>query len=71
MEKSSIKLISNITLKNKYQNNPYAYLPYDLLPSPYNDKRLYNALTIYQQNQQTKRMFWTKNVVDESGNPIK
>lgn len=71
MEKSSLKLKSNIALKSKYENNPYGYLPYDLLPSPYNDKRMFNALTPYQQEQQTKYLFQAKYVVDENGEIIK
>lgn len=65
MEKSSIKLISNITLKSRYEKNPNAYLPYDLLPTVYRDARLSNELTPYQRKQQIKRLFWTEKVVDE------
>ena len=71
MGNSSLKLKSNIALKSKYEDNPYGYLPYDLLPSPYNDKRMFNALTPYQQEQQTKSLFQAKHIVDENGNVIK
>lgn len=65
MEKSSIKIISNIALKSKFDKNPNAYLPYDLLSTIYHDVRSSNDLSPYQQKQQLKRLFWTENVVDE------
>lgn len=64
MEKSSIKIISNIALKSKFDKNQNAYLPYDLLPAVYHDVRASNDLTPYQQKQQLKKLFWTENVVD-------
>ena len=65
MEKSSIKIISNIALKSSYEKNPNGYLPYDLLPTVFRDARLVNELTSYQRKQQIKKMFWTEKVVDE------
>jgi len=65
MEKSSIKIISNITLKSRYEKNPLAYLPFDLLPSDFRDVRLNHQLTPYQRQQMIKKLFWTETVVDE------
>ena len=65
MEKSSIKIISNITLKSLYEKNPKAYLPYDLLPAVDKDARLNHKLTPYQEKQLIKKLFWTEIIVDE------
>lgn len=65
MEKSSIKIVSNITLKSRYEKNPTAYLPYDLLPTVNRDARLNHNLTPYQYKQMTKYLFWTENIIDE------
>ena len=65
MEKSSLRIISNIALKRDYEKNPKAYLPYDLLPREDRDARLTHRLTEYQQKQQIKKLFWTENVIDK------
>ena len=65
MEKSSIKIISNITLKSSYEQDPLAYLPYDLLPTVYRDVRMKNSLTSYQRKQALKGHFFAKRIVDE------
>lgn len=65
MEKSSIKIISNIMLKSRYEKNPIAYRPYDLLPAVNQDARLNHNLTPYQRQQMIKKLFWTETVVDE------
>lgn len=65
MEKSSLKIISNIALKRDFEKNPKAYLPYDLLPWKDRDARLSNRLTPYQQKQQIKKLFWTESIIDE------
>ena len=65
MEKSSIKIISNIALKSSYERNSNAYLPYDLLPKSYWDARVEDFLTPYQRKQQLKKMFHAEKIVDE------
>lgn len=65
MEKSSIKIISNIALKSSFEKNPNAYLPYDILPKSLWDSRVEQLLTPYQRKQQFKKMFHTEKVIDE------
>ena len=65
MEKSSIKIISNIALKSSFEKNPNSYLPYDILPKSLWDSRVEQLLTPYQRKQQFKKMFHTEKVIDE------
>lgn len=57
MERSSLKLVSNIILKSEYEKDHRKYLPFDLLPKEYNDVRLDNQLTDYQRQQKLKNLF--------------
>ncbi len=52
-------------LKSRYEKNPIAYRPYDLLPAVNQDARLNHNLTPYQRQQMIKKLFWTETVVDE------
>ena len=52
-------------LKSRYEKNPIAYRPYDLLPTVNQDARLNHNLTPYQRQQMIKNLFWTETVVDE------
>ncbi|MCQ2502940.1 MAG: hypothetical protein MJ084_04275 [Saccharofermentans sp.] len=68
MEKSSVKLVSNIMLKSKVNSSKdgiISYLPFDLLPQEYNDVRNDIFLTDYQRQQKDKRLFAAERIVDE------
>ena len=68
MEKSSVKLVSNIMLKSRIaetKDGKIAYLPFDLLPEEYNDVRNDQFLTEYQKTQKLKKLFATKRIIDE------
>ena len=64
MEKSTVKLVSNIMLKSKFEKDKYSYIPFDILPSSYKDKRSQNMLTKQQSLQDTKRLFWAKKIIE-------
>ena len=69
MEKSSIKLVSNIMLKSKYKKTAdsyLSYLPFDLLPRVYNDVRSENDLTEYQKIQKTKKLFAADRIIEDT-----
>ena len=57
MEKSSLKLVSNIALKSKYEKIPHRYIPFDLLPRNYHDVRMDTELSEYQRIQKIKQLF--------------
>lgn len=59
--KSSIDITSNIILKSKYDKNPIAFRPFDLLPEYWGDTRIISGL---QRNQQTKSLFYAGKIVD-------
>jgi hypothetical protein len=63
--RSSIKLISNIMLKSKFEKDSWGYLPPDLLPPYYSDTRVRSSLTKRQQEQFDKRLFYASRIVDE------
>ena len=68
MEKSSLKLISNIMLKSKYKKtweSRYSYMPFDLLPSTYSDRRSEGNLSEFQKKQKRKRLFAAERVLDK------
>ncbi len=68
MEKSSVKLVSNIMLKSRIaetKDGKIAYLPFDLLPEEYNDVRNDQFLTEYQKTQKLKKLFAAKRIIDE------
>ena len=64
-EKSSIRLVSNIMLKSKYEKDTWGYLPPDLLPDYYSDSRAQSGLTVRQREQYTKKLYYAKEIVDE------
>ena len=64
-EGSSIKLKSNITLKSKYNEYVASYLPIDLMPKEFWDRRLEHKLTKQQKLQRDKKLFWAEKIVDE------
>ncbi len=69
MEKSSLKLVSNIMLKSKFEKtweSRYAYLPFDLLPSTYSDKRSDINLSEYQKTQKLKKLFAAKVILEDN-----
>ncbi len=68
MEKSSVKLVSNIMLKSRIaetKDGKIAYLPFDLLPEEYNDVRNDQFLTEYQKTQKLKKLFAAKRIIGE------
>lgn len=71
MEKSSIKLVSNIMLKSKFKKTAdsyISYLPFDLLPRVYSDVRSENDLTEYQKVQKLKKLFAADRFIEEPNN---
>ena len=64
-EKSSVKLVSNIMLKSKYEKDTWGYLPADLLPDYYSDSRAQKGLTARQREQYEKKLFYANKIVDE------
>lgn len=68
MEKSSLKLVSNIMLKSKFEQNHNAYLPFDMLSRESHDSRLSGRLSKFQQEQKIKRMFMATKVVSDDKN---
>jgi hypothetical protein len=67
MDKSSVKLVSNIMLKSKVSNSKdgiISYLPFDLLPQEYGDVRNDLFLSEYQRQQKEKRLFAAEHIVD-------
>ena len=68
MEKSSLKLISNIVLKSKVASSKdgiIPFLPFDLLSDEYNDVRNSHFLAEYQDTQRIKKMFAASTIIDE------
>lgn len=68
MEKSSLKLVSNVVLKSKVAGSKdgiIPYLPFDLLPNEYNDVRNTHFLSDYQDTQRIKKMFAASTIIDE------
>lgn len=71
MEKSSIKLLSNIMLKSRIsgsKDKELNYLPVDLLPREYSDVRNDLLLSNYQRTQKIKRLFLAERIVDDLDN---
>ena len=68
MEKTPLKLVSNVILKSKYIKDPYSYIPYDLLPSTYSDARAQHMLSEFQRQQKLKRLFWTELIKETENN---
>ena len=67
MEKSSIALVSNIMLKSKFEKDKNEYLPYDLLPKVYHDKRMMDSLSAHQKLQSEKQLFHADKIIDVDG----
>lgn len=65
MEKSSLKIVSNVMVKSKYEIEPNRYLPYDLLPDIYHDVRLDDKLSDYQRVQKLKSLFAAEFVISD------
>lgn len=63
-EKSNVMLSSNIMLRTKYERDPWAYIPADLLPAHYADSRAIQFLSPSQRKQMEKKLFYANRVVD-------
>lgn len=69
MEKSSLKLVSNIMLKSKFKKTSdsyISYLPFDLLPRVYNDVRSETCLSDFQRTQKIKILFAAEYTMDDN-----
>ena len=64
-ETSNIMLASNIMIKFKYERDPWAYIPADLLPKEYSDARAAQFLSASQREQMKKKLFYATRVIDE------
>ena len=64
-ETSNIMLASNIMLKSKYERDPWAYIPADLLPKEYSDARAAQFLSPSQREQMKKKLFYANRIIDE------
>jgi hypothetical protein len=64
-ERSFIKIKSNIMIKDKYEKNKYHYLPLELMPQHYYDKRMNPMLTQQQKIDSEKRLFLASKIIDE------
>lgn len=74
MEKSSLKLVSNIMLRSRYKKTSdsyIAYLPFDLLPKEYSDVRNDMNLTELQQIQKWKKMFAAERIIEDTDLPVR
>lgn len=65
LEKSNVKLSSNIMLRTKYERDPWAYIPADLLPGYYTDTRAAQFLSPAQRKQLEKKMYYATSIIDE------
>ncbi len=70
MEKSSLKLVSNIMLKSEFEKNHNAYLPYDLLSKESRDSRLSGRLSKFQEEQKIKGMFIATEFIREDSDDL-
>lgn len=64
-ETSNIMLASNIMLRSKYERDPWAYIPADMLPQEYSDARATQFLSSTQQDQMKKKLFYAKQIMDK------
>lgn len=64
-EASNVMLASNIMIKSKYERDPWAYIPTDLLPKEYSDARAAQFLSPSQREQMRKKLFYADYIVDE------
>lgn len=65
-EKSNVMLRSNIMIRTKYDREPWAYIPADLLPAHYSDTRAAQFLSPSQRKQMEKKLFYANRIVDEN-----
>lgn len=65
MRNSSLKLVSNIMLKSRYEKNKDKYFPFDLLPPIYRDVRYDRDLSEYQRIQKYKQLFAAEYFIPE------
>ena len=63
-ESSNVMLSSNIMLRSKYDRDPYAYIPVDLLPSHYADVRAMQFLSPCQRKQAEKKLYYASKIID-------
>ena len=64
-EKSNVMLASNIMIRAKYDREPWAYVPADLLPPEYSDSRAIQFLSPGQKKQMEKKLFYADRIIDE------
>ena len=64
-EKSSIKLVSNIMLKEEDEKNRQQYIPADMIKNG-RDTRRQGSLTPLQREQNIKSLFYASEIVDEA-----
>ena len=64
-EKSSIKLVSNIMLKEEDEKNHQQYIPADMIKNG-RDTRRQGSLTPLQREQNIKSLFYASEIVDEA-----
>lgn len=65
IEKSSIKLVSNIMLKKNFKEHPLQYIPADMIKNG-SDVRVQGSLTPLQREQNIKSLFYASEIVDEA-----
>ena len=63
-EISNVMISSNIMIRSKYDRDPYAYIPIDLLPSHYADTRAMQFLSPSQRKQAEKKLYYASKVID-------
>ena len=62
---SNVMLSSNVMFRTKYERDPWAYIPVDLLPSHYVDIRAMQFLSPGQRKQAEKKLFYASKITDE------
>ena len=62
---SNVMLSSNIMLRTRYEKDPWAYAPVELLPAYYADVRAMQFLSADQRKQAEKKLFYASKVIDE------
>lgn len=64
-ESSDVMLASNIMLRSKYDRDPWAYIPADMLPDYYSDSRAVQFLSPNQRKQMEKKHLLASRIIDE------
>ena len=67
MDSSNVMLSSNIMLRSKYERDPWAYAPVELLPAHYADVRAMQFLSQDQRKQAEKKLYYAYKVIDVDG----